>query len=113
MKPHPSNIHREEHREVTEHALCALSSAAVTYSPISSLLTAGTVTQYTTLSQTLQYFVMNWTQNTRLFKAHHIQHLGRLPPDGRHNFLFFIYYVVEQPVTSTHLFYITKTEVFT
>lgn len=28
-------------------------------------------------------------------------------------FLFLIHYVVEQPVASTHLFYITKIEVFT
>lgn len=70
-----SNIHREEHREVTEHALCTMSSAAATHSPISSLLTAGTVIQHTALSQTLQYFVINWTQNRRLFKACHIQHV--------------------------------------
>lgn len=76
-------------------SLCTMSSAAATNSPISSLLTAGTLMQHTTLSQTLQFFLMNWTPNTRLVKASHIQHLGRLPPDGRHNFLFFIHYVVE------------------
>lgn len=57
MKLHPSKIHREEHREVTEPAPCTMSSAAVTDSPISSLLTAGTVMQHTALSQTLQCFV--------------------------------------------------------